>query len=121
MAGQAVIPSTWCVVHPDGRVEHQAGDATHTAIRKALGGYTPTPVALEKAWDQHVRVWRADVLTANTPPNPTMASLVAGHQIRPIIEVAGRIVVSGVDGAGIPEDILDWLDRADKRARAVAS
>ena len=113
-------PSTWCVLQPDGRVEHQPGPASNTAIRKALGGYQPAAINLDPIVDAHVHAWRTGVTVEAEANYPARALLAAWLREPPGFTLQGPVVLSGVDGEGLPIDVLERLAAFDARARNVA-
>jgi hypothetical protein len=110
-------PSTWSVLYPDGKVEHQIGAATDVAIRKALRGYAPLRIALDADLDGHLHAWRAEVVGADVVANYPARAILAGHLTGPTTLV-GPIVLAGVDGRGLPGDVLARLETFDLRARS---
>jgi len=94
-------PSTWSVLYPDGKVDHQPGEATTVAIRKALRGYAPSRIPLDARLDEHLHAWRAEVVGE--------ADTVANYP--------ARAILSGVDGRGLPADVLARLETFNARAR----
>jgi hypothetical protein len=113
-----VIPSsTWCVVHPDGHVEHQEGEPTMSAIRKSLGGYKPAEIALDTVLHPYMRLFRADVVARDALANYPVRAIVQGHLVPPMVPIVGRMVLTGVGGEGLPADVLARLHDTDSRAR----
>lgn len=109
--------SVWCVVHPDGHVEHQPGEPTMSAIRKGLGGYKPIEVGLDARLNPYMRLFRADVVGKDALANYPVRALVQGHLVPPLVPIVGRMVLTGVGGEGLPIDVLDRLRDTDARAR----
>ena len=113
------VPSTWCVLNVDGTVTHQPGEPTHVAIRRALAGYAPQRIDLDDAVNQRIAAWRAEVTGQDAVANYPGRALLAGHLAGPTA-LLGPIVLAGIDGEGLPEDILEKLTGYDQRARARA-
>jgi len=109
--------STWCVVHPDGTVQHQEGEPTMSAIRKALGGYKPAEVSLDSQLSPVMRLFRTDVVARDAVANYPIRAIVTGHLVPPIVPIVGRMVLTGVMGEGLPADVLARLSLTDARAR----
>lgn len=109
--------SVWCVVHPDGHVEHQVGEPTMSAIRKALGGYKPSEVGLDARLNPVMRLFRADIVGKDALANYPVRAIVQGHLVPPLVPIVGRMVLTGVGGEGLPADVLARLRDTDLRAR----
>jgi hypothetical protein len=105
-------------VYPEGRVEHQEGEPTTSAIRKALGGYRPVEVSLDGHLTPLLRVFRADIVSKEALANYAVRAITHGHVVPPIMPIVGRMVVTGVDGEGLPVDVLARLANADRFARS---
>lgn len=115
--GTVYAPSTWCLLHPTGVVEHQLGEPTHVTIRKALRGYTAIAIPLDAGLDDHLHAWRADWTDGSEAANYPARAILAGHLTGPT-PLVGPIVLSGVDGKGLPADVLERLAGFSARAAA---
>lgn len=105
--------STWSVLQPDGTVTHMPDAPTDQNLRRVLGGYRPSPVALISAVSKRMEVWRAHVpeWSTNFPALSLLNGLVIGSA-----NLNGPVAFCGVDGEGLPSDVLARLEAFNERA-----
>jgi hypothetical protein len=91
------------------------GDPTDQNLRKVLGGYRPSPVPLISAVSKRMEVWRAHVpeWSTNFPALSLLNGLVIGAA-----KLNGPVAFCGVDGEGLPSDVLSRLDAFEERSRS---